>query len=104
MKFLIPTQKDAFRLVNDLHVPQGVVVGIGQGVFDVPAGTVIAIDSMRWNKLFKLDSSVRLRILVSPDQRLSLKKYGGTASGGVGFSLTAGALRELDVELVENMK
>ena len=100
MKFLIPTQKDAFRLVNDLQLAHA----IDGDVYTLPAGTVIAIDRMRWNKTFKMDSSVHLRILVSPMRRLGLKKHGGSASYGHGFTLTNQQVRELDVELVENMK
>lgn len=104
MKFLIPTQKDAFRLVNDLQLAVGVHTADRELIKTLPAGTVVAIDRMRWNKTFKMDSNVSLRILVSPDRRLGLKKYGGTNSWGTSFTLTNQQVRELDVEIVEDMK
>lgn len=104
MRFIIPTPKDAYRLVNDLQLPHGVGVTGGERVSVLPAGTIIAVETMRWNKTFRMSSSVGFRILMSPDNRLSLKKHGGTNTWGSSFSLTNEQVRELEVELVEDFK
>jgi len=95
MKMFIPLTKDRFRLVNDL--------AIRSGLETLPAGTVFAFDGFKINKTIKPDKHIGLRTVISPDPQFSMRKYGGTADFGRYFSLTIEQLRELDVEIVEDM-
>lgn len=95
MKMFIPITKDRFRLVNDLVVRAGLET--------LPAGTIFAFDGFKINKTIKLDKHVGLRTVMSPEPKYSMRKYGGTADFGHYFSLTIQQLRELDVEIVEDM-
>jgi hypothetical protein len=95
MKLLIPTRKERFRLVNDL------VIGLNR---TLPAGTVFGIDALKINRNTKPVSRIHCLVYASPDPAFSMKKYGGTADYGLCFSLTFEELRELEVEIVEDMK
>ena len=95
MKFLLPTRKDRFRLVNDLARAHGQTL---------PAGTVIGVDSLKVNRNTKGTSHVWFLVYASPDPAVAMKKYGGTCDYGLTFALTFDQVRELEVEIVEDMQ
>lgn len=95
MKLMLPMRSDRFRLKDDLMRNSSFPI--------IPAGSVFRIEQFTYNKLTKAESRVHCIVMVSPDRTMTMKKYGGTCDFGYNFSLSLAEMRELDVELVEDM-
>lgn len=90
-------------LLNDLnHDWQAATAKINAGdPVTIPKGTIIRVTGIRITKKHADKSPAMVRVMSSPDLRIAMKKYGGTAMYGVNFNVPVRVLQEAEVEIIE---